>query len=212
MSCRRASDYYGQLCRQKHQDLVRDNVHADAGEGFCFVLLSFVSWFAKQGGGVGVVGLLSWGSENAALNYLLKFSFGLLRRTSSRAINSFHPTASLKLLFSSAHPCSPALYYCNKLGRYSQRLIVGGPSRIFSREIVVPKPFSFDSAMCCAINTDRSQIITIDKDCLIQVWDSRSGGGMYVNFSPALLPPSALMSGIITCLTLSRLLRSRATK
>ena len=62
--------------------------------------------------------------------------------------------------------------------KYSQRLIVGGPSRIFSREIVVPKPFTFDSATCCALNTDRSQIITIDKDCLIQVWDSRSGGGM----------------------------------
>ena len=62
--------------------------------------------------------------------------------------------------------------------KYSQRLIIGGPNRIFSREIVMPKPFTFDSAVCCAINTDRSQIITIDKDCLLQVWDSRSGNGM----------------------------------
>jgi WD40 repeat protein len=78
--------------------------------------------------------------------------------------------------------------------KYSQRLIVGGPSRIFSREIVVPKPFTFDSATCCALNTDRSQIITIDKDCLIQVWDSRSGGGMYV-------PPCASILCLLAALS-----------
>jgi WD40 repeat protein len=64
--------------------------------------------------------------------------------------------------------------------KYSQRLIIGGPSRILSRDIVVPKPFTFESAVCCAVNTDRSQIITVDKDSLIQVWDSRDGGGMCV--------------------------------
>ena len=64
--------------------------------------------------------------------------------------------------------------------RDSQRLIIGGPSRVLARDIVVPKPFTFDSAVCCCVNTDRSQIITVDRDCLIQVWDSRSGGGMCV--------------------------------